>query len=106
MFGQNLTDRAANFTQIKNGSNEAKSKEEGGGEKQKEEDQDSTIPSSDKEKTKTLSESAAEYCETRNRKVEYNEVELITGEEDESNVFQMSAKVKIDSHSYVENLRT
>lgn len=106
VFGQNLTDRAANFTQIKNGSNEAKSKEEGGGEKQKEEDQDSTIPSSDKEKTKTLSESAAEYCETRNRKVEYNEVELITGEEDESNVFQMSAKVKIDSHSYVENLRT
>merc|ERR1711983_162925 len=95
VFGQNLTDRAANFTQIKNGSNEAKSKEEGGGEKQKEEDQDSTIPSSDKEKTKTLSESAAEYCETRNRKVEYNEVELITGEEDESNVFQMSAKLHI-----------
>ena len=105
VFGQNLTDRAANFSQIKNGSDEAKSKEEEGGEKQKEENQDSTIPS-DKEKTKTLSEAAAEYCETRNRKVEYNEVELITGEEDESNVFQMSAKVKIDSHSYVENLRT
>merc|ERR1711894_657344 len=94
VFGQNLTDRAANFSQIKNGSDEAKSKEEEGGEKQKEENQDSTIPS-DKEKTKTLSEAAAEYCETRNRKVEYNEVELITGEEDESNVFQMSAKLHI-----------
>lgn len=94
VFGQNLTDRAANFSQIKNGSDEAKSKEEEGGEKQKEENQDATIPS-DKEKTKTLSEAAAEYCETRNRKVEYNEVELITGEEDESNVFQMSAKLHI-----------
>jgi len=104
VFGQNLTDRAANFSQIKNGSDEAKSKEEEGGEKQKEENQDSTIPS-DKEKTKTLSEAAAEYCETRNRKVEYNEVELITGEEDESNVFQMSAKVSLEYFFKSKNLK-
>ena len=100
VFGQNLTDRAANFSQIKNGSTNDKSKEaaEATEEDSKAEPASTTIPtttsSSDKEKTKTLSEAAAEYCETRNRKVEYNEVELITGEEDESNVFQMSAKVR------------
>ena len=47
------------------------------------------------EKEKTLSESAAEYCENRNKKVEFGEVELITGEEEETNAFQMSAKVLI-----------
>ena len=103
VFGQNLTDRAANFSQIKNGSTEDKGKEdklaETTEEDAKAEPASTTIPtttssSADKEKTKTLSEAAAEYCETRNRKVEYNEVELITGEEDESNVFQMSAKVR------------
>ena len=47
------------------------------------------------EKEKTLSESAAEYCENRNKKVEFGEVELITGEEEETNAFQMSAKVWI-----------
>ena len=94
VFGQNLTDRAANFGQFKNGSKDEAAA--GGGKSQEEETtkvEDQDIPN---EKTKTLSESAAEYCETRNRKVEYNEVELITGEEDESNVFQMSAKVTIE----------
>ena len=99
VFGQNLTDRAANFSQIKNGSNDKEKVEIAADPVEKEsksaETASTTIPttSSDKDKTKTLSEAAAEYCETRNRKVEYNEVELITGEEDESNVFQMSAKV-------------
>ena len=56
------------------------------------------VSTTNTEKTpKSLTESAAEYCETRNKKVELSEVELITGEESEANVCQMSAKV----HTYI-----
>lgn len=52
------------------------------------------VSTTNTEKTpKSLTESAAEYCETRNKKVELSEVELITGEESEANVCQMSAKL-------------
>merc|ERR1739838_307624 len=60
------------------------------------------------EKEKTLSESAAEYCENRNKKVEFGEVELITGEEEENNVFQMSAKLYMfdkDTSTWIERGR-
>jgi len=51
-----------------------------------------TLTNSDKV-PKSLTESAAEYCETRSKKVELTEVELITGEESEANVCQMNGKL-------------
>ena len=86
-------DRAANYVApvlVKNGTETSDEKTEGDGDKS---DNKSTEKSAEKEKT--LSESAAEYCENRNKKVEFGEVELITGEEEETNAFQMSAKVWI-----------
>ena len=87
LFGTCLDDRAANYvpTTIKNG---AESRDPAADEDKLENKQ-----TEKSEKEKTLSESAAEYCENRNRKVEFGEVELITGEEEETNAFQMSAKV-------------
>lgn len=46
----------------------------------------------DKE-TKTLSESAREYEESRAVKRKYEEVEVITGEEDENNILKISCKL-------------
>ena len=46
---------------------------------------------------KTLNENAAEYLESRaaTQKRKYDEVEVITGEENEHNVLQMSAKLYV-----------
>ena len=87
LFGTCLDDRAANYvpTTIKNGSESR--------DPTADEDKSENKQTEKSEKEKTLSESAAEYCENRNRKVEFGEVELITGEEEETNAFQMSAKV-------------
>jgi len=44
---------------------------------------------------KTLKESAAEYTESHSNKRKYDEVAVVTGEEEESNVLQSSAKLHI-----------
>ena len=104
VFGQNLTDRAANFS---NGTKSAESDDK--------EEQENELPSvsgaeassnaavteNDEAPKKSLTESAAEYCETRKKKpVEVSNVELITGEESEANVCQLNAKVRISMHPY------
>lgn len=43
--------------------------------------------------TKTLSESAAEYTESHNKKRKYDVVDVVTGEEEESNVLQANVKM-------------
>ena len=93
LFGTCLNDRAANYvapTLEKNGAESRDEAIEDG------DDNKAEIKFTEKnvEKEKTLSESAAEYCENRNKKVEIGEVEVITGEEEETNVFQMSARVR------------
>lgn len=93
VFGQNLNDRAANYTPSKNGSDEAHESPELSELKPQAEADSVETETSSTDKQKTLSESAAEYCETRNKKKDFGEVELITGEESETNVFQMGAKV-------------
>jgi len=108
LFGTCLNDRAANYiaptaSSVKNGAEFRDETTEGDADK-------SEIKSTEKsiEKEKTLSESAAEYCENRNKKIEFGEVELITGEEEETNAFQMSAKLYIfekDNSSWLERGR-
>ena len=99
VFGQNLNDRAANYSAVEkseNGSLGAAKPSTAEPKTDKATSQanvESTEGNGDKERAKTLSESAAEYCENRHKKVEFGEVELITGEENETNVFQMSSKV-------------
>merc|ERR1711997_494194 len=106
LFGTCLNDRAANYvapTLVKNGAEPRDEATDG-------DDDKAEIKLTEKttEKEKTLSESAAEYCENRNKKVEFGEVELITGEEEETNAFQMSAKLYMfdkDTSTWVERGR-
>merc|ERR1711997_764708 len=106
LFGTMCNDRAANYVApvlVKNGTETSDETTEGDGDKS---ENKSTEKSAEKEKT--LSESAAEYCENRNKKVEFGEVELITGEEEETNAFQMSAKLYMfdkDTSTWVERGR-
>ena len=95
VFGENLLDRAANYVELasKNGDNSSEEKEVNETKEETKSAGTATSTASDQEKAKSLSESAAKYCESRSKKVELGEVELITGEENEANVFQMSAKV-------------
>jgi hypothetical protein len=90
VFGQNLNDRAANFDSVSNG-----------GKTESSENSPNTAAAAagstgvtSGEKAKTLSEAAAEYCESHAKKLEYEEVETFTGEENEVNAVQMSAKVR------------
>ena len=96
VFGQKLNDRAANFASS-NGSTKPVDSTQNEQENLNFIEGSTTagdVSTTNTEKTpKSLTESAAEYCETRNKKVELSEVELITGEESEANVCQMSAKV-------------
>ena len=100
VFGQKLNDRAANFASS-NGSTKPVDSTQNKQENLNSIEGSTTagdVSTTNTEKTpKSLTESAAEYCETRNKKVELSEVELITGEESEANVCQMSAKV----HTYI-----
>jgi len=104
LFGTCLNDRAANYvapTMVNNGAESRDEATDG-------DDDKAEIKLAEKttEKEKTLSESAAEYIENRNKKVELGEVELITGEEEETNVCQMSAKLYIfDNSTWVERGR-
>jgi len=52
-----------------------------------------TSVSSDDGSTKTLSESAAEYTESHSNKRKYDVVDVVTGEEEESNVLQANVKM-------------
>ena len=45
--------------------------------------------------SKTLTESAAEYIESHAQKRKYEEIETVTGEEDERNVYKMNAKLYV-----------
>ena len=57
---------------------------------------------------KTLSESAAEYTESHSNKRKYDVVDVVTGEEEESNVFQVNVKLYIfdsDKKNWVERGR-
>jgi len=99
VFGQNLNDRAANFLSSNGSTKKLDTSEEqvdntnsesaGGATNNV---TPATLTNSDKV-PKSLTESAAEYCETRSKKVELTEVELITGEESEANVCQMNGKL-------------
>ena len=51
------------------------------------------IIQSDDGSTKTLSESAAEYTESHSNKRKYDVVDVVTGEEEESNVLQANVKM-------------
>jgi len=106
LFGTCLNDRAANYvapTLVKNGAEPRDEATDGDDDKA-----EIKLTEKNTEKEKTLSESAAEYCENRNKKVEFGEVELITGEEEETNAFQMSAKLYMfdkDTSTWVERGR-
>ena len=96
VFGQNLSDRVENVP---------KSEDVAAGPPA-----DVGSPSADKDKVgKTLSEAAAEYCETSQaQKRKYEEVKVVTGEEDERNVVQFHAKLHVydkDKSGWVERGR-
>lgn len=55
----------------------------------------SADPKSTGEEAKTLSESAAEFTESQTNKRKYDEVAVVTGEEEESNVLQSNVKLYI-----------
>jgi Ran-binding protein 3 len=83
VFGEKLHDRAENFdvkqAALVAAAAEESPKESPGGEAPK----------------KTLSESAAEYCESHSQKRKFEEVKLVTGEENEVNVMQIGAKLHV-----------
>lgn len=81
VFGQNLSERAANFE----ATSDATERNENGS--------SAAADSSVSPTAKTLTESAAEYIENHAKKPKYEEVALVTGEEDEANAIQISAKL-------------
>jgi len=89
VFGQNLKSRAENFTQEI--TEESKSTENKKEEKYSVDNKDDV-----NEKSKTLTESAAEYCEAhlagKRKYQDYNE-EVVTGEENETNILQIAGKL-------------
>lgn len=80
VFGQNLKDRC----EVSNVDEDKKATTE--------EPKKPTEPPATEEK-KTLQESAEDYCNSHAKVVNVPEVEITTGEENERNVFHMSAKV-------------
>lgn len=93
VFGENLTDRVANFENVSSNGSTKVSEVINTAAVAAAPSTELSVESPEKEKTKTLTESAAEYVESRSKKVDFSDVELITGEENEVNAFQMSAKV-------------
>jgi len=97
VFGQNLNDRAANFLSSNGSTKKLDTSEEQVDNTNSESTGGDVIPaatvSNSDKAPKSLTESAAEYCESRSKKVELTEVDLITGEESEANVCQMNAKL-------------
>jgi len=125
VFGQNLTERVENVdSKAEDDKNEEASaetetaaKESANTESSKNSDllfSNSVNPStkteeeSSKTTGKTLSEAAAEYTETHSNKRKYDVVDVVTGEEEESNVFQVNVKLYIfdtDKKNWVERGR-
>lgn len=101
VFGQNLNDRAQNFVFKEEEKTEKEVKTDSATDDKNalaasktDESTKSPNPSST-EKKKTLADAAAEYCESRTPKRKYEEVKVVTGEEDERNVVQMNAKLHV-----------
>lgn len=100
VFGQNCNDRASNFLSSNGSTKKLDTSEEqvdntnseAAGGATNNVTPAATLSNSDKA-PKSLTESAAEYCESRSKKVELTEVDLITGEESEANVCQMNGKL-------------
>ncbi|XP_014667338.1 PREDICTED: E3 SUMO-protein ligase RanBP2-like isoform X2 [Priapulus caudatus] len=92
VFGQNMTERVVNAPQ--EDSSEEKDKEEEQDEDEKEESEEDSPGkhAAGSRSPKTLAESAQEY-EARQSKRHFNEVTVITGEENESNVLQIHGKL-------------
>ena len=86
VFGQNLSDRAENFNVTEEG--QADPNNDPG-------DQPAKEAENDTPRSKTLTESAAEYCESHAQKRKYEEVKPVTGEENEVNVVQINAKLHV-----------
>ena len=79
LFGQNLADRVV--------------KVDKGDDNSSADDGSDHEPHNDTDKVRTLEESAREFQAKHERKTEYQEIEVKTGEENESNVLQSSGKL-------------
>jgi len=91
VFGQNLADRVMN---VKNGEAEQESKKVFSPSATSLLFSSAVSKTADEGEKKTLSESAAEYTESHeSNKRKYEEVEVVTGEEEESNVLQATGKL-------------
>merc|ERR1719336_1486209 len=118
VFGQNLNERVENVSEeagkVKNGKTEEAEKtekEEEDGPKVESQSQESSktdllftnsvSPSTKNDEegskgtSKTLHEAAAEYTESHSNKRKYEVVDVVTGEEEESNVLQANVKLYI-----------
>jgi len=127
VFGQNLTERVEN---VENNECEAFNTDASGDIDTKESPTSTDSPSKDSsdkasllfsnsvspnpkedeesKKNKTLSESAAEYTESHSNKRKYDVVDVVTGEEEESNVLQANVKLYIfdaDKKNWIERGR-
>ena len=129
VFGQNLTERVEN---VETNEAEASNTEAAGEINTKQSPTSADSPSKDssdkssllfsnsvspnskedeeskKNNAKTLSESAAEYTESHSNKRKYDVVDVVTGEEEESNVLQANVKLYIfdsDKKNWIERGR-
>ncbi|KAK6188407.1 hypothetical protein SNE40_004585 [Patella caerulea] len=87
LFGEALGDRVKN------------------GEEEKKDEPDSNETVSSPERNQTLAESAREYQAKQENKPDLKEVEVVTGEEEESNVLQATAKLYLfdgDNQTWIE----
>lgn len=111
VFGENLSARADNFNEAaKPEVSEVKPAEvENKGEaKKSEEGEETSAKDEAKAAGKTLEESAAEYEKAKSQKRKFEEVEVITGEENEVNVAQLTGKLHVfdtEKKSWVERGR-
>ncbi|KAG0421595.1 hypothetical protein HPB47_002557 [Ixodes persulcatus] len=99
VFGENLHERAANYDDVSSDSSVPSSTEltfqqmqAGQSVASSDQPTDLTSPGSSRQGAKSLSESAEEY-QSRQVKRRYNEVTVVTGEENESNVLQINCKL-------------
>ncbi|XP_045158303.2 ran-binding protein 3-like [Mercenaria mercenaria] len=101
VFGENLAERV----QFNKDGGEEKSEDNGVASPDSTEQSD-TVNNAEREKT--LEESAREYQATHKRETELEEVEVVTGEENESNVLQTNGKLFVfdgDTQNWVERGR-
>ncbi|XP_052775972.1 ran-binding protein 3-like [Mya arenaria] len=99
VFGENLAERV----QFKEGDSGDDASEEKNGVSSP--DSTNTVEQSNSDHNKTLEESAREYQLTHGRKTELQKVEVVTGEENESNVIQTNGKLFVfdgDDQNWIE----